>query len=157
MKNLIILCLLTILLNCEKNGEKSNPMNFTLNDLVEGNEYTLSKLKGKVVIIDFWATWCKPCQATIPIFKVLYDKYKDKGVLILGIGLDKEEDLRRFIQLHQINYPVLVDNKEIAKKYKIYAIPTTYVIDKRGNIVSHHIGLIPQMQATLEKEIKSLL
>lgn len=163
MEKLVILIIALFLfgVNCEKKKGESqkievNPIDFTLKDL-QGNEWTLRKQKGKVIILDFWATWCKPCVATIPIFNELYEKYNDKGLLILGIGLDEEQALRRFMESHNISYPVLIGNREIAQKYRIYAIPSTFVIDKEGKITSRHVGLEPEMQTTLEEEIKKLL
>ncbi|MBI4722105.1 MAG: TlpA family protein disulfide reductase [Candidatus Stahlbacteria bacterium] len=157
MRKLSIVILVVVLfVGCEKKAAEVNPLEFALKDL-QGNEYTLSKLKGKVVIIDFWATWCRPCQQTIPIFNALYDKYKDKGVLILGIGLDKEESLKRFTEYNKISYPVLIGSQEIAKTYSISAIPHTFIIDKKGKVASHHIGFLPDLQTLLEKEIESLL
>ncbi|MCK4308146.1 TlpA family protein disulfide reductase [candidate division WOR-3 bacterium] len=139
-----------------KGTNQKNPLDFTLKDL-EGNEYTLSGQKGKVVIIDFWATWCRPCLQSIPIFISLYDKYKDRGLLVLGVGLDKEESLRKFAKRYNISYPILVGNQEVARKYGVQAIPTTCIIDKSGNLAKKHIGLVPGMQKVLEEEIKSLL
>lgn len=150
------LLLMTVLLSvsCEKK-ESENPLDI-LKDL-EGNEYTLSGQKGKVVIIDFWATWCRPCLQSIPIFISLYDKYKDQGLLVLGVGLDKEESLRRFAKQYNISYPILVGNQEVARKYGVQAIPTTCIIDKNGNLADKHVGLIPGMQEALEEKIESLL
>ncbi len=164
ISRLCVLGIMTVLLSvgCEKKNKKSNEvsqkntLDFTLNDL-EGNEYTLSKQKGKVVIIDFWATWCGPCLQSIPIFSSLYDKYKDKGLIILGVGLDKEESLKKFAQQNSISYPILVGDQKIATKYGVRAIPTTCVIDKKGNLAEKHIGLIPGMQQILETEIEALL
>ena len=152
----IIVLVVALFVGCEKKEVEVNPLDFVLKDL-QGNEYTLSKLKGKVVIIDFWATWCRPCQQTIPIFNALYDKYKANGVLILGIGLDKEESIRRFTEYNKIDYPVLIGSQEIAKNYGISAIPHTFIIDKHGKVASHHIGFLPNLKTLLEKEIESLI
>jgi thiol-disulfide isomerase/thioredoxin len=148
-------------MGCE-NGKQSSQkatksgMDFTLLDL-EGKEYTLSKQKAKVTIVDFWATWCGPCVASIPIFNELYEEYKNKGLLVLGVGLDKEDALKKFLGQHKIDYPVLVGSRETAMKFAVRAIPSTFIINGQGEIVSRHVGLAPDLKATIEEEIKKLL
>jgi thiol-disulfide isomerase/thioredoxin len=163
MKKLVVLCLTALLLGmgCENGKDSSkkatkSETDFTLRDL-EGKEYTLSKQKSKAVIVDFWATWCGPCVASIPIFNELYEEYGSKGLLVLGVALDKEDALKKFLGQHKIDYPVLVGSQEIARKYGIRAIPATFIINKQGEIVSRHVGLIPNMKTTIEEEIKKLL
>ncbi|MDI6840666.1 MAG: TlpA disulfide reductase family protein [bacterium] len=129
---------------------------FTLDDL-KGKRYTLSEQKGKVVVIDFWATWCPPCRVEIPKLISLYNKYKTQGLIILGIGFDKKEKLNKFAKSYKINYPVLIGTPDIVKTYNIQAIPTTYIIDKEGKIASQHVGFKEGMEVEIEKEIKSLL
>jgi peroxiredoxin len=161
MRKLFFLCLIVVLvkLNCSKKDEspkKTNLLDFTLKS-IDNNEYTLNQLKGNVIIIDFWATWCRPCILSIPIFNELYEKYKDKGVLILGIGLDEERAIRQFVERHKISYPVLIGTSEVSRKYGIRAIPTTYVIDKKGKVAARHVGFMPNLKNILEQEIKKLL
>ena len=166
MKKIILLALIAVVLGlgCDKKGsrtkkeettDKDKP-NFTL-EALQGNEYTLSKLRGKVVILDFWATWCGPCRKSIPVFNAIYDKYKDKEVLVLGIGLDDKEAIKKFVQTTPINYPVLIGSQEVARTYGIRAIPTTFIIDKEGIVTARHLGLLPNMQSTLEQEIERLI
>lgn len=130
---------------------------WTLKDL-EGKEVKLSDFKGKVVILDFWATWCPPCRKEIPHFVELQKEYGDQGLAIVGISLDEggAEAVKPFAEKYEINYAVVMGDQEVAMSYGgIEAIPTTFVIDKEGKIVSKHVGYADK--ETFEKEIKPLL
>lgn len=146
---------LSLVAGCKEKGTKGG-LDFTLKAL-DGAEWTLSKQRGKVVIIDFWATWCRPCLQSIPVFNAVYDKYKEEDVSVIGVVLDGEQALRRFLQQHKISYPVLIGTEDVARRYGIQAIPTTYIIDKSGSVASKHVGLSADFQETLEKEIEKLL
>jgi len=128
-----------------------------LND-VGGKPLKLSDFKGKVVILDFWATWCPPCRAEIPGFVALQNKYADKGLTVIGVSVDEQGPsvVKPFMRQLKMNYPVVMaDQKIIADYGGIEAIPTTFIIDREGAIVSVHQGYTDG--ATLEKEIQSLL
>lgn len=129
---------------------------FTL-PTVDGNPISLSSFKGKVVLLDFWAIFCPPCRAEIPGFIDLYTRYKDKGVEIIGLSLDKEPGkLKTFIAENKINYPILITSKEVQNDYgKVQAIPTTFLLDRNLNIVKKHVGFTEK--ATFEAEIEELL
>lgn len=124
-----------------------------------GKDFQLSKQKGKVVLVNFWATWCGPCRAEIPGFLQVYERYRDKGLEIVGVSLDENgwEVVTPFIKRYNITYPVVVDSRGVvARQYgKIDAIPTSFLIDKNGNIVDQHIGYLSKEE--LEKKIKSVL
>lgn len=108
-----------------------------------GKTIVLSKLKGKTVVVNFWATWCGPCRAEIPGFMEVYEKYKSKGLEIVGISLDEGgwSDVGPFVKQLNIPYPVVLGNSKVAEQYgNIDAIPTTFIVDKDGHIVSRHIG-----------------
>ena len=116
--------------------------NFTLPDL-NGKPFTFSNLKGKVVILDFWATWCPPCRAEIPHFKSLYSQYKGDGLEVIGIALDQggANVVRPFAEDFQINYPILIGNQRVTEDYGgIRGIPTTFIIDRQGRIVEKFVG-----------------
>ncbi len=128
---------------------------FTLLDL-NGKSVSLSDFKGKVVILNFWATWCPPCKKEIPDFIDLQTQYGSKGVQIVGIALDQPDKVRAFAQQNGLNYSVLLGDQETALKYGgITGIPTTVVIDRKGKIVSQFEGFRPR--SVFESEIKKLL
>jgi peroxiredoxin len=117
---------------------------FVLADL-HGRPVSLEEFRGKVVILDFWATWCPPCKREIPDFVALQSAYGGKGVQIVGIALDEPEKVRAFAAQNGINYPVLLGTDEIARLYGgIDGIPTTFMIDPKGMIVAKFEGYRPK-------------
>ena len=129
---------------------------FALPDL-EGNTVRLSDFKGKVIILDFWATWCPPCVKEIPHFVELYEKYRENGFQMIGIALSSgsAKDVKKFAAEHGINYPILMGNREVSRKYgNIRSIPTTFLIDRQGRIANKYIGYRPK--DVFEKDLKSL-
>jgi peroxiredoxin len=125
---------------------------------VNGKKVKLSDFKGKVIILNFWATWCPPCRAEIPGFIELYKKYKDKGVEIIGISLDEGgvKDVVPFMKEFGINYHILIGNYKVTQDYGgIRGIPTTFVIDKKGNIRAKYVGYRPK--EVFERDIIMLL
>jgi peroxiredoxin len=124
----------------------------------DGKTIDLSKLKGKVVVVNFWATWCGPCRAEIPAFMEVYEKYKASGLEMIGISLDQGgwSEVTPFLNKYKISYPVVLGNDKIARQYGgIEAIPTTFVIDKNGVVVVQHIGGL--RKEDLENKIKGIL
>ncbi|MGC9099742.1 MAG: TlpA family protein disulfide reductase [Caldisericum sp.] len=125
-----------------------------------GNVVKLSDLKGKVVLLDFWATWCGPCRMTIPHVEAIYEKYKDKGVVVIGINLDQGDlsKVQQFIKEQGMKYLVVTDpNSQVAGLYGVNSIPRFFIIDKNGKIAKTIIGYDPNMEDVLSKEIDSLL
>ncbi len=125
---------------------------------LDGQTLQLSALKGKVVLLDFWATWCPPCRAEIPHFKELYDQYKGKGLEIIGLALDQdgEATVRSFAQQNGIQYPLAMGSQALTQAYGgILGIPTTFLIDKQGKIAQKYIGY--HEKEIFEKEIQALL
>jgi peroxiredoxin len=123
---------------------------------VNGKSVSLADFKGKVVILDFWATWCPPCKREIPDFIKLQSEYGSKGVQIVGIALDQPNKVNAFVKENGMNYPVLMGTNEVAASYGgVEAIPTTFVIDKNGKIVTKYEGFRPK--ETFESQIKKLL
>jgi thiol-disulfide isomerase/thioredoxin len=119
---------------------------------------TLSDYKGKVLILDFWDTWCPPCKAEIPHFVELYSKYNSEGLEILGVAFGREglDALHGFIAEYQINYPNALANEEIINGFGgISSIPTTFLIDKNGNVFKKYVGY--QEKSVFENDIKTLL
>ncbi|OGS46814.1 MAG: hypothetical protein A2539_09740 [Elusimicrobia bacterium RIFOXYD2_FULL_34_15] len=127
----------------EKTTKKiwGNAPDFTLVKIGGGN-LTLSDYVGKLIILDFWATWCAPCRAEIPHFIELQNKYKDE-LIIIGVCLDEGNpaNVEEFLEKMQVNYPIVMGNREITQKYGgIRGIPTTIFIDKKGNMVETIVG-----------------
>ena len=147
---------------CKENktelANKAKPApDFTLKDL-DANNVSLSDFKGKVVILDFWDTWCPPCIKGIPDFIELYDQYKDKGFAMVGIALGQEglDAVKKFVQRFKINYPVVMSDSNVRKAYGgIPSLPTTFVIDSKGNIRKEYVGYIKK--TVFESDLKTLL
>jgi peroxiredoxin len=131
---------------------------FTLkND--SGANVQLSDYKGKVVLLNFWATWCGPCKVEIPEFVDAYHKYRDKGFVILGV-LSQDDpsqaDLQAFMGEFKMNYPVLRASEELEESLgTLWALPTSFLIDRQGHVCSKHMGAVSK--ETLEREIHGLL
>lgn len=127
-------------------SQKSKAPDFKLK-LTNGKDIKLSDYKGKIVIVDFWATWCPPCRKGIPDLIEIQKKY-DKKLVVIGISLDTDtkDDVIPFIKKYGINYPVAFGNMEVVQAYgNIQAIPTSFIIDQKGNIVDTHVGLVDKM------------
>ena len=130
---------------------------FKLLDL-NGSEVSLSDFNDKIIILDFWATWCPPCVKEIPHFIELYKEYKDQGLAILGISVDRQGIgiVKAFKQKYKINYPILMANNQVVKAYgNIRGIPTTFVIDPAGKILRMYVGY--RDKAVFEADIKAIL
>jgi cytochrome c biogenesis protein CcmG/thiol:disulfide interchange protein DsbE len=131
--------------------------NFVLKDL-DGKLVSLSDFKGKVVIIDFWATWCPPCLMEIPHFQSLYEEYSDRGLIVIGISLDQGgvNVVKPFVKSKGMTYPVVMGGRQVANDYGgIRGIPTTFVVDRKGDIVEKAVGY--RDKAFFEKAVKELL
>ena len=123
---------------------------------VNGNSVSLRNFKGKVVVLDFWATWCPPCKREIPDFIKLQSEYGPKGLQIVGIALDQLDKVRAFASANGMNYPVLLGTNDVAARYGgVEAIPTTFIIDKTGKIAVKFEGF--RSKATFESEIRKIL
>ena len=128
-----------------------------LKDL-EGNTIKSSDFKGKVIVLDFWATWCPPCRAELPTFVDLQKQYGSDKLVMIGISVDQGggEVVKPFAQQNGLNYRILLaDEKTVAAFGGIAAIPTTFVIDGDGRIASKHVGLTSERE--FNAEVKSLL
>jgi len=137
-------------------GAKKAP-DFKVKDILTSKTIKLSDYRGKVVIIDFWASWCPPCRMEIPSFVRLQKEYRKKGLVIIGLALDgSEAPARSFAKEQGINYPVGMGNSRLAAKYGgVRSIPTTFVLNQKGEIVKRFIGYQPE--STFRKIIEKLL
>ncbi|MDZ4815938.1 MAG: TlpA disulfide reductase family protein [Verrucomicrobiota bacterium] len=155
----VTLCLFAATLSPSQAKDMKNQMApaWELKD-IDGKTVKLSDFKGKVILLDFWATWCPPCREEIPGFINLQKKYGDKGVVIIGVSVDEggPDVVKKFAQKLGVNYPMLMASPELPDQYGgIEGIPTTFIIDKTGKIVDIHVGMTPE--AEFEKIIKGLL
>ncbi|GAB4369872.1 MAG: hypothetical protein Kow0042_11820 [Calditrichia bacterium] len=124
----------------------------------DGEKIALSDYKGKVVIVDFWATWCGPCRMEIPGFVKLRKKYHQKGMEIIGISLDQPgwQVVKPFMDQYKINYPIVLGNQKVVMDYGgIRGIPTTFIINREGEIVEKVVGYRPDEY--FEERIVNLL
>jgi thiol-disulfide isomerase/thioredoxin len=124
---------------------------FTAHDL-DGREISTASLRGKVVILNFWATWCPPCRAEIPDLIALQDKYRDQ-IQIIGISEDEApaEVVKRFATDHQMNFPTVMSTPEIEKMFpSVSALPTSFIVDRDARVVQKHVGMMPARMAELE-------
>jgi cytochrome c biogenesis protein CcmG/thiol:disulfide interchange protein DsbE len=154
---ILILSFVSITEALQTNKEDIKAPNFSLKS-VDGKTIKLSDYKGKVVIIDFWATWCPPCRKGIPDLISIQNEFKS-DVVIIGISLDGAQTIKEvpgFIKDYAINYPVVYGDENVIKAYGgITSIPTAFVIDKKGNVADMHVGLVPK--DTYVNKIKELL
>jgi len=135
-------------------GCKSSYGDFTLMDL-GGNEISLSDFNGKILILNFWTTWCPPCREEIPNFVEVYNEYGSKDVQFIGVSNEDISTLRSFVEDYNISYPILIDNANVMEKWEIRAIPTTFVFDREGHIIFKNVGMMTgeQLENIIEDEL----
>jgi peroxiredoxin len=134
-----------------------NPPDFTLRN-AGGKSLRLSGYKGKVVVLNFWATWCGPCKTEIPWFIDFEKEFQARGFTVLGVSMDEDgwKVINPYVAEHKINYPIVLANEEVNELYGgIEALPTTLVIGRDGKVAFLHAGLISRED--YEKEIRKLL
>ena len=137
------------------NVRKTAP-NFALSDS-KGVAVRLSDYKGRVVLLDFWATWCHGCKTEIPWYMEFQNKYKDKGLAVIGVSMDDDgwKSVKPFVEEQKMNYAVVIGNEALAKLYSVDALPVTLLIDRDGKIAVSHAGMVEK--DAFEKEIRALL
>jgi thiol-disulfide isomerase/thioredoxin len=141
---------------CMANAKPAN-FDFTMKDL-DGKQVSLSTYKGKVVLLNFWATWCGPCKAEIPGFVEIQEKYKDQ-LVIVGFSVDDSaEKAREYATQYKMNYPILLGEgrEDVQDAYgPIWGIPASFIISKDGKVCRKHLGIAPK--AVFEKEVVALM
>ena len=130
---------------------------FALKDM-NGARIRLSDYKGRVVLVNFWATWCAPCKVEIPWFAEFERTFKDKGFAVIGISMDDDgwKSVKPYLESHSINYRIAAGDGDVAQKYGgVEALPETFLIDREGRIAARHVGIVSR--GDYEKEIAALL
>ena len=122
-----------------------------------GTAVRLTDFKGKVVLLDFWATWCHGCKIEIPWYEEFQRKYKDRGLSVIGVSMDDDgwKSVKPFLQSNKLNYPIVVGNQDLAKQYSVASMPVTLLIDREGRIADSHSGMVSKH--AFEREILTLL
>lgn len=129
---------------------------FTITDL-SGQQISPATLKGKVALIDFWATWCPPCRKEIPHFNQLYARYREQGLIVIGLALDdKAVEVRTFMRQMPIDYPVALASSELQKQFGgIEVYPTAFLFDREGRVTKKYLGYIYPDE--FNQDVKALL
>ena len=136
-------------------SERKVAPDFALQDS-NGATVRLSGQRGKVVLLDFWATWCGGCKTEIPWYMEFQDKYRGTGLSAIGVSMDDGwKVVKPFLAERNVNYPIVVADDEVSKLYKIETLPVTLLIDRNGRIADWHVGMVNK--AVFEGEIRSLL
>lgn len=132
---------------------------FTL-DTLQGEKSALSDLRGQIVVVNFWATWCLPCRAETPALQQSYQQYKERGVVVLGVNLtnqDSVSEVTKFVQEFKLTYPILMDRDgSISSLYQIKGLPTTFFINRQGVIRTVVVGG-PMSETFIRSKIEALL
>jgi peroxiredoxin len=132
---------------------------FALKD-VDGRTVRLSEYRGKVVLLNFWATWCGPCTIEIPWLMEFEQKNKERGFAVLGVSMDEGgwNVIKPFVAEMRVNYRVLKGDDMIAEQYGgVESLPTSFLIDRQGRIASAHLGLVSNSRSIYQNEIQELL
>jgi cytochrome c biogenesis protein CcmG/thiol:disulfide interchange protein DsbE len=160
---LFFLFLLLIFYSCSKDKvvqEGRVVPDFSLKD-TKGNTIRLSELKGKVVLIEFWATWCEACREAIPDLIEIYKNNRERDFEFLAVSIDEGPDARerviQFIKEHGIPYKVAISGISLSERFGVYTIPSIFLINKEGILVKKYPGYFPDMAVKIDKEIKRLL
>ena len=131
---------------------------FTLKDL-DDKIISLSSLKGNVVLINFWATWCPPCRAEMSSLNNLYKEYRNKGLSVIAVSTDRSiSSVRDFLSNKRVELPVLMDSdSKVSRRFKVFSLPTSFLLDKNGVIVQKFLGEEEWDSPEMKKKIKDLL
>lgn len=131
---------------------------FTLKS-ASGENLRLSELRGEVVMINFWASWCGPCRQEMPLLDELYSQYQPLGFTILGVNVEEDSSqARQMLEETPVTFPVVFDNKSaVSKLYKVVAMPSTVLVDRDGNIRYLHQGYKPGYEETYQQQVRALI
>ncbi|ADC89030.1 Redoxin domain protein [Thermocrinis albus DSM 14484] len=142
----------------DKQGVSVQTGNIQLPDMVfrtlDGREVRLSQYRGKVVLLNFWASWCPPCREEMPIFEQVYNRYKDKGFEILAVNMDdSEESMKRFLEKNKLSFTILRPTGDLEKELRLMGLPTSYLIDRNGKVVKMHLGVYRDLEKDLISQL----
>ena len=130
----------------DADNETRRNLNFTLTDL-QGKSWTLQALRGKVVLVNFWATWCQPCRREMPDLDALYQRFKDQGLVVLAISDEEVGKINELLAEKKVSYPILLDpGSRVYKLFRLDGIPKSFVYDRDGQLVSQAIDMRTQKQ-----------
>lgn len=167
LRRLVLLVIVVFtLFSCQSGNKTTVPVvgnkapEFSIKD-INGRKIDINSLKGKVVLIEFWATWCPPCRRSIPEMETLYERFLDKDFALIAISLDEGsnavETVKNFAMEYNMTYPIAVDTGEVSKLYQVTSIPTIFLIDKSQKIVKRYMGFSPGLGEELSRQIEALL
>lgn len=134
---------------------------FSLQDTA-GQTVDLDSLEGKVVVMDFWAVWCGPCQQSMPFFQTLEDKYGKEGLVVIGVHVDDRmpppDRVQEYLDERNVRYRNLISTVKVDNAFEIFAMPTTYLIDRKGVVSKRHVGFNPKTTPEeLEHDVREML
>jgi peroxiredoxin len=159
----VALCLLGLYIASRRTAHRPRPTasgnlapDFTVTD-IDNHKLSLADYKGKVVLLDFWATWCAPCRTEIPHFVEMQNKYGPDGFQVIGISMDDDaQPVREFYRQYKLNYPVAVGDDKLAERYGgVLGLPVNFIIDREGRIHAKYLGATDV--SVFDQEVKTLL
>lgn len=174
MKKIILIISLFLLIGIEQSlsentADGMSPLNsnkiinsrapdFTLKDMT-GKNISLSAFKGKVVLLNFWATWCPPCRAEMPALNKLYHSLKPRGLEVVSVSTDRSiNDIKDFLKKQKVDFPILFDvDSSVSKQFRVFSMPTTFLIDRNGMIVEKFYGEYNWTEPETKGKIEKLL
>jgi thiol-disulfide isomerase/thioredoxin len=124
---------------------------------IDNKTVSLSDYKGKIVFLDFWASWCPPCRQSIPAVEKLHERFKGSDVVVLGINVEGDPEVaRKFARKNSMTYPVLLGDNKTENAYRVRGFPAFFLIDQQGNIAKSYVGYHPGLEDTWAADIKAL-
>jgi len=154
----LLLCLCTVAPLPAADAPQSAAPDFTLKSS-GGENLKLSELRGQVVLINFWASWCGPCRKEMPLLDQLYQKYKPLGFTVLGVNVEEEQgQANSLLSKVPVSFPVVFDGTNaVSKLYNVIAMPTTVIVDRNGNMRYLHKGYLPGYEDAYQQQVRTLL
>ena len=155
---MVVILLVTVMHSgaAESADEAIPAPNFELTGL-DGKAIALKQYKGKVVVLNFWGTWCTPCRKETPDLVAVQKQFADQGLIVIGVAMDRSNQagVQTFAKKYLVNYPIVIANSTLNHDYGVIVAPTTFIIDKSGKIVYRHIGALTRQE--LAQQIARLL